>query len=208
MSRCLRPESRFIFCATAKRNGTSSVVFKDKSDLPLTPRGRDQARACRAPSCRLHIDGSSAATICLQSGGPRPRRRSKSFLQTLGLRVMATYGSIGSPKIHIGDWEGLTWMEVQARHREIWEARERRPVERPGAGRRELARLATRSAILARRSEPTTHSRLAWRDSGGYCAAITFGLSHRTDERTSLAAGLRHSVCRGGSIAKFGGAEL
>lgn len=94
--------------------GFEEKRYNGQGDVPLTEQGLAQFRALRA---RL-ADRPLRAVYSSDLG--RCRQGAEILAAPHGLTTVAT---AGLRELHIGDWEGLTWKELQERFPRQWQAR-------------------------------------------------------------------------------------
>lgn len=94
--------------------GFEEKRYNGQANVPLTAEGLAQYQALlpRLGSCSLRAVYSSDLARCLQGA--------QLLAASHGLAPMAT---AELRELHIGDWEGLTWKELQARYPQEWQAR-------------------------------------------------------------------------------------
>jgi len=94
--------------------GFEDKRYNGQGDVPLTAEGLAQYRALlpRLGSCPLCAVYSSDLSRCLQGAQLLAASHDLTPVATAELR-----------ELHIGEWEGLTWRELQARYPQEWQAR-------------------------------------------------------------------------------------
>jgi len=94
--------------------GFEARRYNGQADVPLTPLGRDQSQAF---ALRLQAIPLSAV---YSSDLSRSRYGAEQIASRHKLQVQ-TRDSLR--ELHIGAWEGLTWVEIQRRWPQLWQAR-------------------------------------------------------------------------------------
>src|SRR5262245_29082649 len=80
-----------------------------RSDLPLSPIGRQQAEAAAST-----VDGCGISAVYSS-----PLRRARETAEIIAMRHQAPMNSVdGVTECDVGDWEGLSWDEVRQREPE------------------------------------------------------------------------------------------
>ncbi len=97
--------------------------LQGQQDSPLTARGRAQARAHGALLKTLIAEPGTWRVVASPLG--RTMDTARLACAELGLPEAAIETDPRLKEIAFGDWEGLTWAEVEARHPDLWAARER-----------------------------------------------------------------------------------
>jgi broad specificity phosphatase PhoE len=97
--------------------------FQGRMDSPLTERGREQARA-NGRLLATHIDIAAPPRFVSSPSG-RARQTMEILLETLGLPTATYETDERLVEIHMGEWEGMSWDEMQEHRPEQWAARER-----------------------------------------------------------------------------------
>lgn len=94
--------------------GFEDKRYNGQGDVPLTAEGLAQYRALlpRLERCPLGAVYSSDLSRCLQGAQLLAASHGLTPTATAELR-----------ELHIGEWEGLTWKELQARYPQEWQAR-------------------------------------------------------------------------------------
>ncbi len=97
--------------------------LQGQQDSPLTARGRAQARAHGALLKTLIAEPETWRVVASPLG--RTMDTARLACAELGLPEAAIETDPRLKEIAFGDWEGLTWAEAEARHPDLWAARER-----------------------------------------------------------------------------------
>ncbi len=112
-------------CLYLLRHGETEFNVADRyqgqRDSPLTPRGRDQARAHGALLEMLIAEPESWRVVASPLG--RTMATARIVCAELGLPEDAIETDDRLKEIAFGAWEGSTPAEIQARHPEAWAAR-------------------------------------------------------------------------------------
>lgn len=114
-------------CLYLLRHGETEFNVKRRlqgqQDSPLTARGRAQARAHGALLKTLIAEPEAWRVVASPLG--RTMDTARLACAELGLPEAAIETDPRLMEIAFGDWEGLTWTEAEARHPDLWAARER-----------------------------------------------------------------------------------
>jgi broad specificity phosphatase PhoE len=146
MPPCPAPDTCWLYLlrhgATANNEADPPRIQGSRSDVPLSPRGEDQARRAAEflSACRLDAVYSSPLL--------RARRTAEVVAARHGLTVER---NDGLTEIDCGEWEGLTWAEVEARHPDEFRAFAADPVETCYLGGENLRTIQQRVAPLIER---------------------------------------------------------
>ncbi len=97
--------------------------LQGQQDSPLTARGRAQARAHGALLKTLIAEPEAWRVVASPLG--RTMDTARLACAELGLPEATIETDPRLMEIAFGDWEGLTWAEAEARHPDLWAARER-----------------------------------------------------------------------------------
>ncbi len=109
---------RIIFVRHGETAYNAENRLQGQRDIPLRGRGRDQARAVGlALSARIgdEIDRLEAAQAFVASPLARARETMELARGAMGLPPKGFRIDAALKEIAFGDWEGLTWPEVEAR---------------------------------------------------------------------------------------------
>ncbi len=109
---------RLIFLRHGETPYNAESRLQGQRDIPLAARGRDQARAVgRTLRARVgaEIDRLEAADAFVASPLERARETMELARAAMGLPPKRYRLDASLMEVAFGDWEGLTWPEVQAR---------------------------------------------------------------------------------------------
>jgi len=95
--------------------------FQGRGDSPLTQRGREQARLLGSILAEL---GTSSLPRFVASPSGRARHTMEIILETIGRPKHEYEIDDRIVELHVGEWCGLSFDEVQARYKAEWDARE------------------------------------------------------------------------------------
>jgi broad specificity phosphatase PhoE len=117
---------RLIFVRHGETSYNAENRLQGQLDVPLNQRGRDQARAIgRTLRARLgeEIDRLEVADAFVASPLRRARQTMELARAAMGLPPERYRLDLALMELTFGDWEGLTWPEVQARDPKAVKAR-------------------------------------------------------------------------------------
>ena len=117
---------RLIFVRHGETAYNAENRLQGQRDIPLTPRGRDQASAVGRMSragIGAEIDRLEAADAFVASPLRRTRETMELMRAAMGLPPERYRVAPALLELTFGEWEGLTWREVRARDPEAVKAR-------------------------------------------------------------------------------------
>jgi broad specificity phosphatase PhoE len=117
---------RLIFVRHGETSYNAESRLQGQLDIPLNARGRDQARAIGwTLRARLgeEIDRLEVADAYIASPLQRARETMELARAAMGLPPERYRLALALMELTFGDWEGLTWPEVQARDPKALKAR-------------------------------------------------------------------------------------
>lgn len=94
--------------------GFENRRYNGQADVPLTPLGRDQSQAFARRLQALSLAAVYSSDLSRSCYG------AEQIAASHGLQVQ-TLAALR--ELHIGDWEGLTWVEIECRWPQLWQAR-------------------------------------------------------------------------------------
>lgn len=157
-----------------------------QSDVPLTELGRDQVRAVGKYLAREKLDAIFSSDL------QRARDTAREIARHHNLPVLE---DPDLREIHMGEWEGLTIEEIQARDLEGWKHVRSDPVRHAPPGGETFFQLQERAArALQRCQERHAGQTVLWATHGGLigttvCQALQLDLTYRhcfRHENTSI----------------------
>ena len=110
---------RLIFLRHGETAYNAENRLQGQRDIPLNARGREQARSVgRTLAARIgaEIEQLEAAGAFIASPLVRARQTMEIARQAMGLPPGAYRLDAALKELSFGDWEGLTWPEVEARY--------------------------------------------------------------------------------------------
>ncbi len=125
--------TRLILVRHGETEANVRKVWHGHLDAPLTPRGRLQVEATARRIAEMHREQPIAAVYV--SPLPRARRTAEAITQALGLEPRV---EPGLREMSIGDWEGLSFQDLQERKR-LWERWSQDPHFAPPNGESPVA---------------------------------------------------------------------
>ncbi len=128
--------------------------LQGQRDSPLTARGRAQARAHGALLKELIAEPETWRVVASPLG--RAMDTARLACAELGLPETAIKTDPRLKEIAYGDWEGLTYDEVQLRYPDGWAARERDPWDYVVPGGESYEMLAARAGAFLDEVEQNT----------------------------------------------------
>lgn len=124
MPPCPAPDTCWLYLirhgATANNDADPPRIQGCRSDAPLSATGEDQARHTAAFLADLRLDAVYSSPLL------RARQTAEAIAAPHGLRVEIHQGLI---EIDCGEWECLTWAEVESRNPDEYRAFTTNPVD-------------------------------------------------------------------------------
>ena len=124
MPPCPAPDTCWLYLlrhgATANNDADPPRIQGCRSDAPLSPTGEEQARRAAAFLANFRLDAVYSSPLL------RARRTAELIAAPHDLSVIAEPGLI---EIDCGEWECLTWAEVESRNPDAYRAFTADPVQ-------------------------------------------------------------------------------
>jgi probable phosphoglycerate mutase len=120
--------------------------LQGQQDSPLTPRGRSQARGHGALLATLIVDPAVWRVVASPLG--RTMNTARLTCAEFGLPETAIESDPRLMEIAYGEWEGLTYDEIETRYQDEWAARQRDPWQFVVPGGESYAMVAARVATF------------------------------------------------------------